>query len=57
MFDNRKDKAHLIVSLIKSAFRIAAGTIMLFSNNGYVIVAGAMLVGAEVLGIVEELVV
>ena len=44
--------SHFYISLIKSVFRIAAGTAFIFGN---VIIGGALLVIAEVLGIVEEL--
>lgn len=46
-------KGHFYVSLVKSIFRIGAG-IALVSGN--VITAGALLITAEVLGIIEELV-
>ena len=46
-------KRHLIISLIKSAFRITAA-IMLALGNFYM--AGTGLLLAEVLGIIEELV-
>ena len=45
-------KSHFYISLIKSVFRIAAGTAFIFGN---VIIGGALLVIAEVLGIAEEL--
>lgn len=50
----RKDKAHLLVSLIKSVLRIAAGVYLMQSN---VVMGGVLLIAAEVLGVVEELVV
>lgn len=46
-------KKHLYVSLVKSALRIAAGFSLVF---GGLLWAGALLIAAEVLGIVEELV-
>jgi hypothetical protein len=46
-------KGHFYVSLAKSALRIAAGVTLI---QGNFIVAGALLIAAEVLGIVEELV-
>lgn len=46
-------KGHFYVSLVKSGFRIGAG-ICLF--QGQFVPAGALLILAEVLGIVEELV-
>lgn len=52
---NSKDpgKGHFYVSLVKSGFRIGAGISLL---QGHIVVAGALLILAEVLGIVEELV-
>lgn len=46
-------RAHLFISLAKSMFRICAGISLCF---GSFIGAGALLIAAEVLGIVEELV-
>ena len=46
-------KNHLIASLIKSAFRIGAGVAL---ATGFLTSAGILLVVAEVIGIVEELV-
>ena len=46
-------KGHFYVSVCKSAVRIAAGTALIM---GSLIVCGALLILAEVLGIVEELV-
>lgn len=46
-------KGHFYVSLAKSVLRIAAGVTLI---QGNFIVAGALLIAAEVLGIVEELV-
>lgn len=45
---------HFYVSLVKSATRIAAGIALIWPQN--LILAGAFLIAAEVLGIVEELV-
>ena len=47
-------KLHQIVSFAKSAIRIAAGGVLIWPGN--IVVAGALLIFAEVLGIVEELV-
>jgi len=44
---------HKIISFVKSAFRIAAGGMLVF---GWVATAGIYLVVAELLGILEELV-
>jgi hypothetical protein len=44
---------HKYISFTKSAIRIAAGTVLCFGMIGY---AGALLILAEILGIVEEVV-
>lgn len=46
-------RGHLYVSLVKSGLRIAAGAFLL---TGSIFLAGVLLIGAEVLGIVEEMV-
>ncbi len=46
-------RGHFYVSLVKSGLRIAAGGFLLTGN---VFLAGILLIGAEVLGIVEEIV-
>lgn len=46
-------KGHFYVSLVKSGFRIGAGIALV---RGQLITAGVLLILAEVLGIVEELV-
>jgi len=46
-------KGHFYVSLVKSGFRIGAGICLL---QGQFVPAGVLLILAEVLGIVEELV-
>lgn len=46
-------KGHFYVSLAKSAIRIAAGAALIM---GAFVVTGALLIMAEILGIVEELV-
>lgn len=46
-------RGHFYVSLIKSGFRILAGANICFGN---LLVGGALIIVAEVLGIVEELV-
>lgn len=46
-------KSHLKWSLAKSSLRILAGT---FLVGGYAIIAGLLLVVAEILGIAEEVV-
>lgn len=47
-------KGHFYVSLAKSATRIAAGIALIWPQS--IVLAGAFLIAAEVLGIVEELV-
>ena len=46
-------KGHFYVSIVKSAVRIAAGVALIM---GSLVVCGALLILAEILGIVEELV-
>ena len=46
-------KGHFYISIVKSAFRIAAGVTLAFGVFG---VAGVLFVIAELLGIVEEVV-
>lgn len=46
-------KGHFYVSLVKSVLRITAGGALI---SGFVVHAGVLLIAAEVLGIVEELV-
>ena len=46
-------KGHFYVSLVKSFIRIAAGGALI---SGFIVYAGVLLIAAEVLGIVEELV-
>ena len=47
-------RGHFYVSLLKSATRIAAGIALIWPQS--IVLAGAFLIAAEVLGIVEELV-
>ncbi len=46
-------RGHFYVSLVKSVFRIGAGIALVCGN---VITAGVLLITAEVLGIIEEIV-
>ena len=53
-------KKHFYISLVKSAVRIGAGAAfvsVLFMPVGImpIVIGGALLIGAEVLGILEEL--
>jgi hypothetical protein len=47
-------RGHFYVSMVKSATRIAAGIALIWPQN--IVLAGVLLVAAELLGIVEELV-
>lgn len=47
-------KGHFYVSMVKSGTRIAAGIALIWPQN--IILAGVLLIAAELLGIVEELV-
>jgi hypothetical protein len=46
-------RGHFYVSLVKSALRVVAGIAFI---QGSIVIGGAFLIAAEVLGIVEELV-
>ncbi len=46
-------KGHFYVSLVKSGLRIIAGVVLIAGNLYW---AGALIITAEILGIVEELV-
>jgi hypothetical protein len=46
-------RGHFYVSLAKSMIRIAAGFALI---NGLIVIAGGLLILAELLGVVEELV-
>lgn len=50
-----KSSWHFTVSLVKSAVRIMAGFALIMADGWYFNAAGGLLVGAEMLGIVEEL--
>ena len=53
-------KGHFYVSLVKSGLRIIAGFCVITAgysaNEPWLVAGGALLLGAEILGIVEELV-
>ena len=56
MFEDQKHpdpRLHMLISFAKSGFRIIAGILL---ANGALVSAGLMIILAEVLGIVEELV-
>lgn len=44
---------HFYVSLVKSAIRVVAGIALIY---GLLVVAGGLLIAAEALGVVEEMV-
>ena len=46
-------RGHFYVSLVKSGLRIVAGTYLFMGN---LVIAGLLLIAAEVLGILEEVV-
>ena len=45
-------KKHFYISLVKSVVRIASGTSLIIGN---IVLAGVLLIGAEILGVLEEL--
>ncbi len=53
-------RGHFYVSLVKSALRIVAGTCLAIAGMSnaasWLVAGGALLIGAEILGIVEEMV-
>ena len=50
-----KSSWHFKVSIFKSVIRIFAGIALMLADQWYFNAAGGLLVGAEILGIVEEL--
>ena len=50
-----KTNWHFRISLIKSFIRICAGIALMYADQWYFNAAGGLLIGAEILGIVEEL--
>ena len=50
-----KSNWHFKISIIKSVIRIFAGIALLCADQWYFHAAGGMLIGAEILGILEEL--
>lgn len=50
-----KTNWHFRISIIKSIIRIGAGLALMYGDLWYLNAAGGMLVGAEILGILEEL--
>jgi hypothetical protein len=49
-----KTNWHFRISITKSVIRILAGLVLLYADQWYFNAAGGLLIGAEVLGIVEE---
>lgn len=49
-----KTNWHFNISLIKSGIRICAGIALMYADQWYFNAAGGLLIGAEILGIVEE---
>jgi hypothetical protein len=52
-FNTLDPRLHLYISLVKSGLRLGAGTALIFNDP---VLAGALLIAAELLGIAEELV-
>ena len=50
-----KTNWHFRISIIKSVVRIFAGIALMYADQWYFNAAGGLLIGAEILGIVEEL--
>jgi len=50
-----KTNWHFRISIIKSVIRIFAGIALMCVDQWYINAAGGMLIGAEILGILEEL--
>jgi hypothetical protein len=50
-----KSNWHFKISIIKSCIRIFAGIALMYADQWYFNAAGGLLIGAEILGILEEL--
>jgi hypothetical protein len=50
-----KTNWHFRISIAKSIIRIFAGVLLMSSDQWYFNAAGGLFIGAEILGIVEEL--
>ena len=50
-----KTNWHFRISLVKSTIRIFAGALLMSADQWYFNAAGGLLIGAEILGIAEEL--
>lgn len=49
-----KSNWHFTLSIAKSIVRVFAGFALLYANQWYFNAAGGLLIGAEILGILEE---
>jgi hypothetical protein len=50
-----KTNWHFRISIVKSIIRMFAGMALMYSDQWYLNAAGGLLIGAETLGILEEL--
>ena len=50
-----KTNWHFRISIVKSIIRILAGLTLMWADHWYFNAAGGLLIGAEILGILEEL--
>jgi hypothetical protein len=50
-----KTNWHFRISIIKSIIRILAGLTLMYADPWYFNAAGGLLIGAEILGVLEEL--
>jgi hypothetical protein len=50
-----KTNWHFRISIIKSVIRICAGVALMMTDQWYLDAAGGLVVGAEILGILEEI--
>jgi hypothetical protein len=50
-----KTNWHFRISIIKSVIRILAGLTLMWADQWYFNATGGLLIGAEILGILEEL--
>jgi hypothetical protein len=50
------DPSHMYISFVKSFVRIVAGVLLIASGIDWIMYAGLLLVIAEILGVLEEIV-
>ena len=50
-----KTNWHFRISIVKSIIRVLAGLILMYPDQWYLNAVGGLLIGAEILGILEEL--